>query len=246
MRSGRETARRVRGGTFLREARRRLILGVCALGGFAICGLAALTLGGCGPAATPQGTPAASPTETPVTLFTPKPLGEHALTPREKRMLAAAADFVEHPQYQGYRTDPNDFRKYVGQLGEVVAYVVVVTSQGISVSVVVDTASGEVRPVATVRRGYDDPYFGVPQFTDGMMRLRPVGEGETWATEAARLWFYDQVVEKLDWLAAPSVMVIPEVAGYIVGWPGVGVLRVYATEQDGKPVAYGLGRYFPA
>ncbi len=70
-----------------------------------------------------------------------------------------------------------------------------------------------------------------------------LSKGETWAMDAAKYWFYDRVVAKLDWPTAAK----PIVAGYIVGWPGVGVLQIYVTEQNGrgKPAAYGLGRYFP-
>ena len=81
-------------------------------------------------------------------------LGGLGATVRENRMLAAAADFVKDPVFSGQRyIDRNDYRKYVGRPGEIVAYVVVLMQHGIEVSAVVDTASGEVRPIATLRGG---------------------------------------------------------------------------------------------
>ena len=242
--TGQETARRARGGTFLRGARPPLILAACVLAALTVGGLVAATFGGCGSGAADQGTATASPSETPSAWFTPEPLGEHRATTREKRMLAAAADYVKDPNYMPWRTDPKDFRKYVGQPGEIVAYVVVVMQKGIEVSAVVDTARGEVHPIATLRGGDDDPYSGVPQWTHGMTSSRSCAvfsKGETWAMDAAKHWFYDHVVEKLDWPAAAK----PEVAGYIVGWPDVGVLQLYVQEDDGKPEAWGLGSYLP-
>jgi len=202
--------------------------------------IAALALGGCGNGAADQGAPTASPSETPSAWFTPEPLGEHRPTAHEKRMLAAAADYVRDPKYT-WPTDPDDFRKYVGQPGEIVAYVVVLMQAGIDVSVVVDTASGQVRPVAAIRVSSDDPYFGVPWHPGGQPWLNPDSKGETWATEAAKYWFYDHIVAKLDWPAAAK----PVVAGYIVGWPDVGVLQLYVQEDDGKPESWGLGHYLP-
>jgi len=203
--------------------------------------IAALALGGCGNGAADQGAPTASPSETPSAWFTPEPLGEHRTTAREKRMLAAAAHYVKDPKYMPWRTDSHDFRKYVGQPGEIVAYVVVLMQAGIDVSVVVDTASGQVRPVAAIRVSSDDPYFGVPWHPGGQPWLNPDSKGETWATEAAKYWFYDHIVAKLDWPAAAK----PVVAGYIVGWPDVGVLQLYVQEDDGKPESWGLGHYLP-
>lgn len=205
--------------------------------------IAALALAACGNGAADQGNATASPSKTPSAWFTPEPLGEHRATTREKRMLAAAAEYVRDPKYI-WRTDPDDFRKYVGQPGEIVAYVVVLMQKGIEVSVVVDTASGEVHPIATLRGGDDDPYSGVPQWTHGMIPSRShavFSKGETWAMDAAKYWFYDHVVEKLDWPAAAK----PVVAGYLVGWPDVGVLQLYVQEDDGKPEAWGLGQYLP-
>lgn len=239
--TGQQNADRARGGTLLRAVRLALILTAIALAALTVGGLVAVTLGGCGSGAADQGAPTASPSETPSAWFTPEPLGEHRTTTREKRMLAAAADYVRDPKYMPWRTDPDDFRKYVGQPGEIVAYVVVVMQQGVDVSAVVDAASGEVRPIATLSGGYDDPYFGLPGWTYGMTRLNAVGKGETWAMDAAKYWFYDHVVAELDWPAAAK----PQVGGYIVGWPGDGVLRIYVTEQDGKAEAYELGRFFP-
>jgi hypothetical protein len=239
--TGQETGGRVRGGTFLRGARLPLILAAGALVALTAGGLAAATLGGCGNGAADQGAPTASPTETPSAWFTPEPLGEHGATTREKRILAAAADYVNDPKNMPWRTHPKDFRKYVGQPGAIVAYVVVLMQKGIEVSAVVDTANGEVRPIATLGQSFNNPYFGVPWFTYGMTRSRPVRKGETWATEAAKYWFYDHVLVKLGWPVAAK----PEVAGYIVGWPDVGVLQIYVHEVDGKPYAWGLGRYLP-
>ena len=241
--TGQETAPRARGGTFLRGARLPLILAACALAALTVGGLVAATLGGCGNGAADQDAPTASPSGTPSAWFTPEPLGEHRATTREKRMLAAAAEYVRDPKYI-WRTDPDDFRKYVGQPGEIVAYVVVLMQKGIEVSAVVDTASGDVRPIATLSGGEDDPYFGVPQWTHGMIPSRShavFSKGETWAMDAAKYWFYDHVVEKLDWPAAAK----PVVAGYLVGWPDVGVLQLYVQEDDGKPKAWGLGSYLP-
>jgi len=238
------TTRRTRLGTHLRGIRLPIVLAACALGGFTICGLAALTLGGCGRAATGQNPPTASPTATPFTWFTPEPLGGHPATVREKRMLAAAADFVKDPVFSGQRyIDRNDYHKYVGRPGEIVAYVVLLMQHGIEVSAVVDTASGEVRPVATIG-GSDDPHFGVPPWTSGMIpstSRTAFSKGETWAMGAAASWFDAQIVQKLGWPAAAK----PSVGGYIVGWPSVGVLLIYVTEQNGKPAALPLGRYFP-
>lgn len=239
--TGQEIAGRARGGTSLRGARLPLILAACALVALTVGGLVAATLGGCGNGAADQGAPTASPSEMPSTWTSPEPLGEHRATAREKRMLTAAADYVKDPKYMPWRTDPNDFRKYVGQPGEIVAYVVVVLGPGIDVSAVVDTASAAVRPVANVRMSSDDPYFGVPWHPGGQPSLRPNSEGETWATEAAKYWFYDHILEKLDWPVAAK----PVVAGYIVGWPGVGVLQLHVQEDDGNPEAWGLGRYLP-
>ena len=201
--------------------------------------IAALALGGCGNGAADQDAPTASPSGTPSAWFTPEPLGEHRATTREKRMLAAAADHVKDPKYMPWRTDLDDFRKYVGQPGEIVAYVVTVMGAGFGVSAVVDTASADARPVATIRVSSDDPYFGAPWHSDATGWLEPRSKGETWATKAAKYWFYDHVVEKLDWPAAAK----PVVAGYIVGWPDVGVLQIYVQEDDGKPEAWGLGQY---
>jgi len=242
--TGRQKADRARCVPFLRGARLAPILAACALAALTVGGLVAATLGGCGSGAADQGTATASPSETPSAWFTPEPLGEHRATTREKSMLAASADYVKDPKYMGWRTDPKDFRKYVGQPGEIVAYVVVVMQKGIEVSAVVDSASGEVHPIAKLRGGDDDPYAGVPQWTHGMIPSRShavFSKGETWAMDAAKYWFYDHVVEKLDWPAAAK----PEVAGYIVGWPDVGVLQLYVQEDDGKPEAWGLGSYLP-
>ena len=239
--TGQDTVGRVRGGTFLRGTRLPLILAACTLVAITVCGLVAATLGGCGNCAADQGTRTASPSETPSAWFTPEPLGEHRATTREKRMLVAAADYVKDPKYMPWRTDPKDFRKYVGQPGEIVAYVVVVLGPGIDVSAVVDTASGRVRPVANVRVSSNDHYFGVPWHPGGQPWLDPTSEGETWATEAAKYWFYDHILEKLDWHVAAK----PVVAGYIVGWPDVGVLQLYVQDDDGKPEAWGLGHYLP-
>ena len=154
--TGQETAPRARGGTFLRGARLPLILAACALAALTVGGLVAATLGGCGNGAADQDAPTASPSGTPSAWFTPEPLGEHRATTREKRMLAAAAEYVRDPKYI-WRTDPDDFRKYVGQPGEIVAYVVVLMQKGIEVSAVVDTASGDVRPIATLSGGRTIP-----------------------------------------------------------------------------------------
>ncbi len=148
-----ETARCARRSTVCRGSRLPLTLALGALLAVATCGLSALTLGGCAKSAAAQGSATVSPSERPITWFTAAPLGEHQLTTHEKRMLAAAADFVNDPEYQGYRTDRNDYRKYVGQPGAIVAYVVVLMQAGIDVSAVVDTASGEVRPIATISGG---------------------------------------------------------------------------------------------
>ena len=246
--TGQETGGRARGGMSLRGVWLAPILAACALAALTVGGLAAATLGGCGNDAADQGTATASPSETASALSTPEPLGEHRATAREKSMLAAAAEYVKDPKYMPWRTDPDDFRKYVGQPGEIVAYVVTMVSEGFDMSAVVDTASGKVRPVATIKASSDDPYFGVPWHSDTTGWLVPKSKGEIWATEAAKWWFYDQVYEKLGWPAGAGGVV----QGYIVGWPDVGVLQLYVggrvfelQEDDGKPEAWGLGSYLP-